>query len=212
MSAELVNRRAARIFRITHADNVPWILDHGLHCSSSAHRDPHFVDIGNPDVIGRRQGCRLAVGPGGTLADYVPFYFTPWTPMLHNIKTGRQGVTCRPMSELVILIGSVRRLEALRLPYVISDRHALLAYTRFFPDASGLDHIDWPLLQSRDFRRQDRERFERYQAEVLVHRHVPLDALLCIAVHDDQRRSDLQDQLQKRGLQLKLVTRRSLFL
>ena len=36
----------AHIFRITHIDNVPWILKHGLHCQSSGTKDPNFVPIG----------------------------------------------------------------------------------------------------------------------------------------------------------------------
>jgi len=37
---------AARIFRITHVRNVPWILDHGLHCQTSNLADPNFVPPG----------------------------------------------------------------------------------------------------------------------------------------------------------------------
>lgn len=41
----------ALIFRITHKDNVPWILDHGLHCHSSAVCDSQFVSIGSREII-----------------------------------------------------------------------------------------------------------------------------------------------------------------
>jgi hypothetical protein len=46
MSKDL-NPDKALIFRITHLDNVPWILDNGLHCRSSEVLDPDFVNIGN---------------------------------------------------------------------------------------------------------------------------------------------------------------------
>ena len=39
----------ALIFRITHVDNVQWLLANGVHCRSSSHVDPRYVDIGNPD-------------------------------------------------------------------------------------------------------------------------------------------------------------------
>ena len=85
----------ARIFRITHVDNIPWILENGLHCKSSPIQDPSFVQIGNADLISKRAG-RMVAGPeGGTLNDYVPFYFTPFSPMLFNIKTGWNGVQKR---------------------------------------------------------------------------------------------------------------------
>ena len=51
MSAEL-NPAKARIFRIVHAECVPWILAHGLHCRSSTTQDPHYVNIGSVDLIG----------------------------------------------------------------------------------------------------------------------------------------------------------------
>ena len=38
----------ALIFRITHIENVPWILANGLHCRSSGVLDPNYRDIGNP--------------------------------------------------------------------------------------------------------------------------------------------------------------------
>jgi O-acetyl-ADP-ribose deacetylase (regulator of RNase III) len=86
------------IFRITHRNNIPWILDNGLHCRNSKAKDPNFVQIGNPDLISKRHS-KVANGPyGGTLSDYVPFYFTPLSPMFYNIKT------CPDQTGLVLLM------------------------------------------------------------------------------------------------------------
>lgn len=41
----------AYIFRITHIDNVPWLLANGIHCCNSPQRDLNFHEIGNPDLI-----------------------------------------------------------------------------------------------------------------------------------------------------------------
>src|SRR5262245_11761597 len=101
----------ALIFRITHIANVPWILDHGLHCRSSANQDPTFHEIGNPDLIDKRTRRIVPVRPGGSLSDYVPFYFTPATPMLLNIKTGYNGVPRTAMADIAILVSSVHKLE-----------------------------------------------------------------------------------------------------
>jgi hypothetical protein len=59
------------IFRITHIDNVSWILDHGVHCRNSQVRDPSFRDIGNPDLIAKRARRVVPLGPQGTLSDYI---------------------------------------------------------------------------------------------------------------------------------------------
>lgn len=81
-----VTAERARIFRITPIENVAWIVTNGLHCSSSPVQDPNFVQIGNPELIAKRAGRVVPVPPGGTLDDYIPFYFTPFSPMLYNIR------------------------------------------------------------------------------------------------------------------------------
>jgi hypothetical protein len=79
-----LNARLARVFRIVHRKNVPWILENGLHARTSPRKDPGYVAIGNADLIEKRRHRTVLIPPGGTLADYVPFYFTPHSPMLYN--------------------------------------------------------------------------------------------------------------------------------
>jgi hypothetical protein len=87
----LLNPQEARIFRIVHRDNMRWILSNGLHCSSSPEKDAGYVGIGNADIILMRSTRAVPIPPGGVLSDYVPFYFTPFSPMAYNIKTGFGG-------------------------------------------------------------------------------------------------------------------------
>ena len=80
-----LNPEEALIFRIVHRDNLPWILDHGLHARNSHMPDPNFRAIGNADLIDKRATRPVPVPPGGVLSDYVPFYFTPHSIMMFNI-------------------------------------------------------------------------------------------------------------------------------
>ena len=43
-----------------------------------------------------------------------------------------------------------------------------------------LDRIDWAILRSRDFKRdpEDPGKFERYQAEALIYKYLPIDGVL----------------------------------
>jgi hypothetical protein len=175
----LLSPEKGLIFRITHVQNVPWILANGLHCSSSGQTDPNYVSIGNAEIISRRAIRVVPTAPGGVLGDYVPFYFTPRSPMLYNIKSGF-GVVQRPMSEIAILVSSLPELQKQGLPFVFTDRHAALATAEFHDSLERLDRIDWARLQASDFKRdpEDPGKFERYQAEALVYRHVPLGAIL----------------------------------
>jgi hypothetical protein len=51
MTLPFLSPEKALIFRITHRDNLPWVLDHGFDAQSSAMLDPHFRQIGDPDLI-----------------------------------------------------------------------------------------------------------------------------------------------------------------
>ncbi len=95
-----LNPRKALVFRIVHSDNAGWILSNGMHCSTSGCLDPDYRPIGNPEIIERRRTREVPIPPGGTLSDYVPFYFTPFSPMFYNIVTGYGGVAKIPTKRL----------------------------------------------------------------------------------------------------------------
>ena len=190
------------IFRVTHRSNVPWILKHGLHCAHSSTQDPRFVSIGNSDLIERRRRRAVPIPPGGTLDDYVPFYFTPFSPMLYNIKTGYGGIQRRSNEEIVILVSALPRLLDLGTRFVFTDRHAYLRTATFHADLSQLgDAVDYPLLRRRDFERdsEDPEKVDRYQAEALVHEHLPVNGLLGIVCYDEATRSQMRSAFESTG-------------
>src|ERR1044072_4982148 len=191
----------ARLFRIVHVTNVPWILDHGLHCQNSDDRDPGYVNIGNASLIDKRARRRVPIPPGGFLSDYVPFYFTSHSIMLYNITTEHGGITRRENREIVILVSSVHRLRELRLPFIYTDQHAYHAGTDFYDGSEDLSQIDWGLLQRRDFKTDDEDPGKqlRYQAEALVHRGVPLEALTGIVCYNDAVRHSIESLLNARG-------------
>ena len=200
MSA-LVNSEKALIFRIVHRDNLPWIVENGLHCRKSTTVDPNFRRIGNHDLIEKRETRPVPIDPGGTLGDYVPFYFTPHSPMLYNVITGYNDITQRSNDEIVILVSSLQTLVDLDRQFVFTDRHAYLNYANFYSDLTDLDKLDWESLQARDFRRdpEDPGKFERYQAEALVYRHLPHDSLLGVACHSDAVKTELEEQITLGG-------------
>lgn len=198
----------ALVFRITHITNIPWILDHGLRCASSL-LDPDFRPIGNTDLIEKRAALQVPVAPGGTISDYVAFYFTPYTPMLLNIKTGRNGVIQRPMSEIAILVSSLPTFVRHGVPFVFTDRHAYVPWAEFSTDLAQLERIRWPILQTRDFSRDpdDPHKVEQYQAEVLAHCHVPCVAIVAVVCHDEAECGRIRGEIEDRNLDLKVIAR-----
>jgi hypothetical protein len=204
MSKDLLNPEKALIFRIVHRDNLCDVLTNGCRCRSAA-AGSKYVEIGNQELIQRRVSRSIPCGPGGTLNDYVPFYFTPYSPMLMNIKTGYGGITKKPLSEIVILVSSLHKLKEMKIPFVFSDRHAYLKTALFSDDVTDLNRIIWPVLQERNFRKDDLDRFEKYQAEALVYQHVPLNALSGIACYNQTVKTSVQTDLDGKEINLKVI-------
>jgi hypothetical protein len=204
-----LNPTKALIWRIVHRDNLPWILENGLHCGNSRVQAPGWVNIGNPELTSKRANHPVPLLPGGFLNDYVPFYFTPFSPMLRNIHTGWGGVVQRSNEEIIILVSSLYRVQSQGLPFLFTDSHAYYQWANFYSDMADLEEIDWALLQARDFRRDpdDPAKFERYQAEALIHRHLPTTGLLGIVCYTDTLKLHIAQQLQTRHLDLPVHVR-----
>ena len=201
-----LNPDKAFIFRIIHVDNVPWLLENGLHCRSSSNFDSNFVNIGNSDLIDKRRHRVIPIATGGTLSDYIPFYFTPFSPMMYNIKTGWGGITKRSNNEIIILVSSLHKLSDDGVSFVFSDRHAYLETAEFSSSPADLEMIDWKLLRSKDFKRSndDPGRVERYQAEALVHRHMPIKSLIGMGCYSRNVENHIDQLLTQREIRLKV--------
>ncbi|SRR5258708_13719831 len=196
----------ALIFRIIHIENVAWALANGLHCKNSGNLDPYYREIGNQDLISRRADRAIPIPPGGTLSDYIPFYFTPYSPMMLNIKTGYGGMQQTPMKDIVIFVSSLRKVAEMGLEFVFSDRHALLQLAEFSSDLNELGRVDWKILQARDFKRNpnDLGKVERYQAEALIYERMPVDALMGIICYGEPQRQHVAALAEQRAAKLEI--------
>lgn len=193
-----------QIFRITHVNNLPFILRNGLYCPTANIQDPDFTPIGFPTLIEYRKDRQVPVGPGGTLADYVPFYFWYRSPMLYVIHKGNDPeVIPTPQQEIVYLVSSFEALQANSCRFVFTDRHAKLEYARFFTNPSDISKLNWELIKTDLWGRQyGAERKEMKQAECLVLRHVPVAAIMGIAVSNEETARLVSRYLSDSGLEI----------
>jgi hypothetical protein len=60
-------------------------------------------------------------------------------------------------------------------------------------------------LQEKNFRKDDLERFEKYQAEALIHKHVPLAALLGAVCYNAAAMAALKADIGEKGLSLNVI-------
>lgn len=128
--------------------------------------------------------------------------------MMLNIHIGR-GIPRRANEEIVILVSSLPHLQAQGIPFLFTDMHAYYAWTSFYSDLSDLDKVDWGLLQRRDFKRDpdDPQKFERYQAETLLHKHCPVTGLLGVIFYTQAMKGQIEQQLAAQGLDLPVYAR-----
>jgi len=195
------------VYRITHAANIPWILDHGLRAAGSGQVDAHFTVIGNEDLIGKRKTRAVPIAPHGVLDDYVPFYFCTHSVMLYNIHTG-VGVHQKPQRDIVYLVSTVERVHGAGLPFVFTDRHAYVANATYFSNPSDLTRLDWALIRGRDFRRDPNrpDKMDLRAAEFLVHQQFPVEALAGVACFDDAQTDSIRAEVATRSLTMSVKT------
>lgn len=127
---------------------------------------------------------QVPICPGGVVADYVPFYFAPRSPMLYVIHKGDVSTYedgQKGLIYLVIDIGSIVRRTA---RFVFTDRNAAISYARFENRLDMLDDlVDWSLMEADYWNNTstDPDRMARRMAEFLVHEKVPWGAFIELA-------------------------------
>lgn len=155
------------------------------------------VEAGNVGIKANRAKRAVPVPPGGVVADYVPFYFAPRSPMMYSIHMGNVPTYQDGIGRFVYLVTTVERLLSGGRSVVLSDRNAVLDYAEFWALDDGepeADFIDWPLMEQRMWNetREYPDRRERRMAECLVHQSVPFELFTGVAAMS----SDVADEVR----------------
>lgn len=192
------------LYHITHIDNLPRILsDGGLYCDRLREAQAKTVtSIAHQHIKDRRAKRPVqtldgrVIAAGGTLSDYVPFYFVPRSPMLYTIHRGNVVGYVGGQRAVVHLVTSVEKAIQLGKPWCFTEGHAEIAYSEYFDDLACLDRIDWPLMLAVMWGGDD-ERRRRRQAEFLVHQTFPVQAIERIVVIDANMETSVRYHLQR---------------
>jgi hypothetical protein len=169
-------------------DNLRTILARGgLHSTNHTPNDglPYRV-IHNRDIQNVRHARPMPCGAGGTMHDYVPFYFGYLSPMLLQLKTGRVAGYSEGQEPIIYLRSTVQAVVAAGRRFVFSDGHGIAAFTNWFADHARLDQVDWDMVNQRYWKDtvEDMDRQRRKQAEFLVHEFCPWEVIEGITVHN----------------------------
>lgn len=207
-----------RLFHITAIGNLAAMCSAGAllsktHCAAAG---LDYQNIAHGGAQGVRAGKQVTSGPGGSVHDYVPFYFAPRSPMLSAIHNGRVVGCALQQQDIVHLETTVERVTADGTPFVFYDRNATLAYSKAFDDLAQLPYaVAWDLIteppaldgfckyfQNRHQDERYVDRTERRMAEFLVHGSVPLEAFTRIGVCNALQARAAQAVLDTAGVPL----------
>jgi hypothetical protein len=188
------------IYHITSIRNLPNILrDGGLWCDRVVQqRNLAHVSIAHQHIKDRRTQKQVPCGPGGYVADYVPFYFAPRSPMLYVINKGGVEGYHDGQRPILHLVSSVETVQQAGLPYTFTDGHAEMDISRFFTDLQDLNKIDWEIMRTHYWSDtlEDGDRKRRRQAEFLVYQFFPLHLIETIGVINQSMANQVSSLLQ----------------
>lgn len=174
------------IYRITHIDNVPHILRHGITHRDSPEANPHYVNIGDMSLIGARKTRSVRVDNGDytmrnapriILGDFIPFYFGVRMPMLFVAQKGGNFVErATPATDIVYIACSLMAIADTGMEVFFSDGHATDGLTHFY-DRSRLKDlprlIDWDAVRAKYWGGDENlDTKRKKQAEFLVKENV----------------------------------------
>lgn len=176
---------------MTHVENIPHILEHGITHSTSANANPNFVPIGDGSLIATRNDFLL--NNGRRLGEYIPFYFGVRTPMLYVVQKGFNMVAPTPAQSIVYCVSSVQKIIDLQLDFIFTDGHAVDGFSAQYTVAD-MQHIDTILdknaIKAKYWRDEnDLDRKRRKEAEFLVLSDIAQEAILGFITYNENAKN-----------------------
>lgn len=175
------------IYRMTHIDNIPNILQTGITHKNSPNSNPNFMPIGDISLIDTRSTKRVRIDNGDILnfnaptiilGDFIPFYFGIKMPMLYVIQNGGNFVKkATPAENIIYLACPINNIIQSGGVYYFSDGHATDSLSSFY-DNTKINElpniIDWNSIRAPFWGGQENLNIKRKkQAEFLVSDDLP---------------------------------------
>ena len=161
------------ILHFTHVRNLEGILSVGglLSDNSVGHRSALQVEAADPGIKASRRAIQISLPPAGCVADYVPFYFAPRSPMLYKLSKGGVPTYTDGQDPLIYLVSSVETVAGSGVQWLFSDGNCAAYVTEIFNDLDLLDSkVDWDVMRATIWKStaDDPDRMRRRMAEFLV--------------------------------------------
>src|SRR5438067_3211608 len=136
------------ILHFTHETNLERIFHQGgLLCDRLCHSSGvNARNIAYSSIKQQRARTVVEIPPGGTLDQYVPFYFGPRSPMMLTYKSGNVTGKEEDISELVYLVSYAELVVQQGLPFVFTDGHPIVEPRSFFNHLAHIGEVDLNLM------------------------------------------------------------------
>jgi hypothetical protein len=184
----------------THVKNLHGILNAGCLQADNLvdRRSALRVEAADLGIKAARKMIPVPLAPYGCVADYVPFYFAPRSPMLYKLAKGSVPTYAQGQDPLIYLVSTVEAAAHAGLRCLFSDGNCAVAVTHMSDDLSLLDSmVDWEVMGARMWSNtvEDPDRMRRRMAEFLVRERLPVDLLAGIAVRTPEVLDQVNDTL-----------------
>ncbi|PWK00909.1 uncharacterized protein DUF4433 [Flavobacterium araucananum] len=181
------------LFRMLHIDNMEHVLQHGITKIDSVNANKNYKAIGDGSLINNRN---FFFTPNGkTLSNYIPFYFWCRMPMLYVIQKGFNGVQATSAENIVYCITTVAQIINLGLDYIFTDGHAVNCLSSFFlpNEITKIEEIiDLKVIKDSYWNDpKDLDKKRRKEAEFLIEKDIPCEAIGRYAVYNQKAKDKL---------------------
>ena len=209
-----------RLFHITAIDNLDAICQAGaLICKNGcASQSINYQNIAHSGAQGSRAAIGVPNPPGGTVHDYVPFYFAPRSPMLSAIDNGRVADCNYKQDDILHFETTIPNVFAQNQEIVFFDLNATLQWSNPYTDVQEIPNkVAWDLITdnprldgyckyffNRPTTAKHVDRMEKRMAEFLVKQSVPLDVMTRIGVANEDKAALVRRLLQQNSVSLQV--------
>lgn len=179
------------LYRMTHIENVPHILQFCLTQVFSDKANLDYKAIGDNSLINNR--TNFLTPNGKMLGQFIPFYFGPRMPMLYVIQKGYNGVSVTAPEDIVYCIITVQQVINHKLPFLFTNGHAVNGLSNFYDenDLTKIETIiDWKAINTIFWiDENDLDLKRRKEAEFLIESEIPATCIVGWVVFNEQAKS-----------------------
>lgn len=190
------------LYRMTHIENIPHILQYGVVHGSSPNSNSSYVSIGDTSLIDYRSNKSVSTIDNERiiLGEFIPFYFGVRMPMLYVIQHGGNFVPRAQHADEIIYVGvSLLAILNGNFDFYFSNGHATDSLTTFY-NKQHIEQlpsiIDWEAVKTHQWAGDgigtDVKR--RKQAEFLIKQDIPFSLIRGFVCYSEKSKAKLMSQ------------------